>query len=91
LKAGRLSAENEESSGRPSTRKTTENVGKIREFIHEYRRRTIHAPADAIGIGYGVCQEILTENLNMLLNAAKFVPRLTTNDQKERCLELREG
>jgi hypothetical protein len=45
-------------------------------------------------ISYGVYQEILTENLNMRRIAAKFVPRLLTNDQKQRrvnvCLELRE-
>jgi hypothetical protein len=47
-------------------------------------------------ISYGVCQEILTENLNMRRIAAKFVPRLLINDQKQRrvrvnvCLELRE-
>jgi hypothetical protein len=28
------------------------------------------------GISYGVCQEILTENLNMRHTAAKFVPRI---------------
>jgi hypothetical protein len=27
-----------------------------------------------LGISYGVCQEILTENLNMHCIAAKFVP-----------------
>jgi histone-lysine N-methyltransferase SETMAR len=43
-------------------------------------------------ISYEVCQEILTENLNMRRIAAKFVPHLLTNDQKQRhvnvCLEL---
>jgi hypothetical protein len=44
-------------------------------------------------ISYGVCQEILTDNLKMRRRiAAKFVPRLLTNDQKQRrvnvCLEL---
>jgi hypothetical protein len=42
-------------------------------------------------ISYGVCQEILTENLNKRRIAAKFVP-LLTNDQNQRrvnvCLEL---
>jgi hypothetical protein len=38
FKAGRVSAENDKHSGRPSTSKTTENVEKIREFIHEDRR-----------------------------------------------------
>jgi transposase len=57
--AGRVSVEDDESSGQPSTSKTTEYFDKIREFIHEDRRRTIHVFADAVGLSYGVCQEIL--------------------------------
>jgi hypothetical protein len=45
------------------------------------RRRTIHELADTVGISYGVCQEILIENLNMRRIAAKFAPRLLTNDK----------
>jgi hypothetical protein len=41
-------------------------------FIHEDRRWTIHELADTVGISYGVCQGILTENLNMRRIAAKF-------------------
>jgi hypothetical protein len=45
-------------------------------------------------ISYGVCQEILTENLNMHHIAMKFVPQLLTNYQKQRhvnvCLELQK-
>jgi ribosomal protein S25 len=55
---------------------------KIRELIHEDHCRTIHELADTVGISYGVCQEILTENLNVRSIAAKFVPRLLTNDRK---------
>jgi hypothetical protein len=62
--AGRVSVEDDERSGQPSTSKTTENVEKIQELIHEDRRRTIHELADTVGISCGVCQEILTENLN---------------------------
>jgi hypothetical protein len=43
----------------------TESVEKIRELIHEDRRRTTHELADTVGISYGACQEILTENFNM--------------------------
>jgi hypothetical protein len=49
FKAGRVSVEDER-SGRPSTSKTTENVEKIRELIHEDRRRTIHELADTVGM-----------------------------------------
>jgi ATP-dependent Zn protease len=88
FKAGQVSVEDNDHSGQPSTGKTTENVEKIRQLINEASHRIIHELADTVGISYGVCQEVLTENLNMCRTAAKFVPRLLTNDQKQVCLEL---
>jgi hypothetical protein len=41
-----------------------------------------------VGFSYGVWQEILTENLNMRHIAAKFVPRLLANDQKQWCVSV---
>jgi hypothetical protein len=80
-----VSAEDDERSGRPSTTKTTENVKKNRELIHEDRH--------PVGVSYGVYQEILTENVNMRRTAEKFVPRPLTNIQKQRrvnvCPEIR--
>jgi ATP-dependent Zn protease len=72
FKAGQVLIEDDERSGQPSTSKTTENVEKIRELIHEECRRIIHELTDTVGISYGVCQEILTENFNMRRTAAKF-------------------
>jgi hypothetical protein len=72
FKAGRVSVEENECSGQSSTSKTIENVEKIREFIHEGHRQTIHELADTVGIRYGVFQYILTEILNMRRIAAKF-------------------
>jgi hypothetical protein len=54
FKAGRVSAEDNERSGLPSTSKTTENVEKIRELIHEDHHQTIHKLIDTVGISYGV-------------------------------------
>jgi hypothetical protein len=68
-----VSAEDEH-SGRSNTNKTTENVEITVELIHEDRRQTTHGLADTVRISYGVCQEVLTENLNMCSNATKFVP-----------------
>jgi hypothetical protein len=65
FKVGQMSVEDDEHSGWPSVSKTTENVEKIRELIHEDHRWTIHELTDTCGISYGVRQEILTENLNM--------------------------
>ena len=94
FKSGRESVEDDERSGRPVTSRTPENVNKISELIHEDRRQTINELSALVGIGYGVCQEILTEDLNMRRIAAKFVPNLLTGDQRQRrvdvCQELRE-
>jgi hypothetical protein len=57
----------------------TENVEKIQELIHKGHRRTLHKLQDIVGISYGVCQEILTENLNMRYTAPKFVTRQPTH------------
>jgi hypothetical protein len=79
FKASQVSTEDDNGSGHP-----------IRELIHN--GQIIHELTDAAGISYGVYQEILTENMNMHHVAAKFVPRLLTNDQKQWsinvCLEL---
>jgi hypothetical protein len=92
FKAGWVSVQDYECSGWPSTSKTTENVEKIWELVQNDRRWTIHELADTVGMSYRVFQEILKENLNMRHIAAKFVPWLLTNDQKQRhvnvCLEL---
>ena len=86
FKSGRESVEDDERSGRPVTSRTPENVNKISELIHEDRRQTINELSALVGIGYGVCQEILTEDLNMRRIAAKFVPRLLTADQSQRLM-----
>jgi hypothetical protein len=92
--ARQVSAEDDERSGQPNTSKMTENVEKIQELIHENSPRTIHELTNTNGISYGVCHEILTENFIMHCTDMKFVPRLLTNDQKQRrvhvCLELQE-
>jgi hypothetical protein len=84
------SVDEDERSGRPSTGTTTENVAEVREAILEDRRRTIHI----VKLSYGTCQRILSGELNMRRIAAKVVPRLLNNDQKEHrvavCSELKD-
>jgi hypothetical protein len=69
-----VSVEVDEHSGRPNTSKTTENVEKIREPIHEDHRRTIHEFADTVWISCGISKEILAENLNKHRIAGPHVP-----------------
>jgi hypothetical protein len=62
---------------------TTENTEEALELIHKYCHQTNHELADTIGFSCKICQEILTENLNMRRIAVKFVPLLFANDQKQ--------
>jgi hypothetical protein len=64
--------------------KTTENAGKIRELIHEDRRRTIHKLEDPLGSVTEFARRSYEKNSNMHRIAAKFVPRFLPNNQKQR-------
>jgi len=83
-----MSVEDHPHSGRPSTSRTEENVEKIREQINENRRYTTDKISEATGVNWSSCQRILTVDLNMRRVAAKFVPRLLTQDQKNTRLTL---
>jgi len=94
FKNGRTSTANDDRSGRPSMATAPSKVEEVRGAVNQDRRRTIHNLCAEVGIGYGSCQRILTEQLNMHRTAAKFVPRVLTQDQKDSrvaiCQELKE-
>jgi homoaconitase/3-isopropylmalate dehydratase large subunit len=60
--------------GNQAPAKQQKNVEKIQEFIHEVHRQTIQKLTDTVATSYGVCHEILTENLNMRCTATKLFP-----------------
>ena len=94
FKNGRNSTANDVRSGWPSTATTPSKVEQVRAAVNQESHLTIHDLCAEVGIGYGSCQRILTEQLNMHRTAAKFVPRVLTQDQKDRrvaiCQELKE-
>jgi hypothetical protein len=49
---------------------------------------TVQEAAEEVGISKTVCHEIFTENLDMNRIAAKFVPRLLTEDQKQNRVDV---
>jgi len=94
FKNGRNSTANDDRSGRPSMATTPSKVEQVRVAVNQDHRCTIHDLCAEVGIGYGPCQRILTEQLNLHRIAAKFVPRVLTHDQKDSrvaiCQELKE-
>ncbi|GFG30152.1 hypothetical protein Cfor_00898 [Coptotermes formosanus] len=88
FKNGWVSVDDDERSGRPLTRTTTENVAKVRQAKREDRRRTIHDACNIVELSYGTCPRILSDELNLPCIAAKFVQWLTSNYQKEQCIAV---
>jgi hypothetical protein len=92
FKTSRKSVDDDESTGRPTICTTPEILTGIQQLVHQDPLWTIHDIADEVGIGYGIWQRFLKEELDMHHAAAKFVRRILTADQKEQrvniCTEL---
>ena len=82
FKTGRISVDDDKRTGRSTSYTTPETVARIQELLRQDRCQTIHDTAAEVGIGYGTCQRVLTEELGMHRIAAKFVLRILTADQK---------
>ena len=76
-----------EHSGQPSTSKE-EIIQKFQKVIPSNYRLTIREVAEEAGISKTMFYEILTENLGMHHVAAKFVPHLLSEDQKQNCVDV---
>ena len=90
FKSGRTSVEDDERSGRPSTSTSPDLVQEVERMVRLNRRITINELADSVDTSFGSVQAILTSTLGMRRIAAKFVPRLLTNDQKEHRVDVCE-
>ena len=60
-----------------------DHVEKVFAVIRQTRRLTVREVAEEVGICKRLCHLILTDKLKMRRAAAKFVPRLLTDEQKE--------
>lgn len=80
--------ESEPRSGRPATARTPENVERVRIAINKNRRLTVRELEEDHGIPKTIVSEILTQDLGMSRVAAKFVPRLLTQLQKNYRVEV---
>ena len=83
FKSGRTSIEDDPKSGRTSSSTGDDHIEKVRSVIRGNRRLTIREVSEEVGICKSSCNTILTEKLKMHRVAAKFVPRLLTEEQKQ--------
>jgi hypothetical protein len=80
FKSGRTSTEDDPKPGRLSTSMNDDLVEKVRTVIREV--------SEEVGISKSSCHTILTKKLEMHHVAAKFVPRLLTDEQKANCVTV---
>jgi hypothetical protein len=83
FKTSRISVDDDEHTGRPTSCTTPATVARIQELVCQARCQTIHDIAEVVGIGYGTCQWVLTKELGMHHVVAKLVPRILAADQKQ--------
>jgi len=60
------SVTDEESSGRPGTSRTEENIAKVRQILRENRRLTVRNLAEEVNVDRESVRKILTEDLDMM-------------------------
>ena len=79
----REDVEDDPKSGRPSTTKTADNIGKVNELVRSDRRLTVRMMAEELNINRESVRTILLEELHMRKVCAKIVPKLLSDDQKQ--------
>ena len=89
FKSGRTSIEDDPTSGRPSSSMGDDHIEKVRSVIRENRPLTVREVSEEVGICKSSCHTILTEKLKMHHAAAKFVPCLLTEEQKQNRVTVR--
>jgi len=88
---GRESLKDDDRPGRPCTAVTDDNNKKVRDVIRKDRRLGVRAVAEEVNLDRESVRRILREELNMRKVCAKMVPKLLSDEHKERgrnCLDL---
>ncbi len=69
--------------GRPRDARTQENIEAVVECVTSDRQQTVNQMALKLQISHTTVQRILRKDLNMKKKAAKFVPKLLTDQHKQ--------
>ena len=86
--SGRDDVEDDPKYGRPTTSRNEENIQKVKKLVRSDRRMTVRMLAEELGMGRESGRTILAEDLGMKKISAKMVPKLLSDDQKTRRVDL---
>lgn len=88
FREGCETTEDQPRSGRPAEAVTKENIERVRQIVENDRRVTVRYIEEELDIGHSSVHKILTEHLNKRRVCARWVPRLLTEEQKQRRVEV---
>ena len=80
-KDDRVSIEDESRYRRPAKQKST-IVQDVKDLLAEDRRFTVRTISSQLGVSKSYLHQILTDDLHMSKDSARWVPRLLSDDQK---------
>ena len=82
------SLKDDDRPGRPRTAVTDDNIEKVRDVIRKDRWLGVRAVGEEVNLDRECVRRILGEQLNMRKVCAKMVPKLLSDEQRERHKEL---
>ncbi|UYV84883.1 hypothetical protein LAZ67_X003862 [Cordylochernes scorpioides] len=82
FKLGRISTEDEHRPGKPIESVTQENIDKIHDLVMLDRRMTVRQIEETLDIPKTTVDRIVREHLGLRKLSARWVPKLSTPDQK---------
>ncbi|XP_041369571.1 protein GVQW3-like [Gigantopelta aegis] len=85
---GREDVHDDQTSGRPKTTKTDENIKTVQKLVRSDRRLTIRMMAEMLSMNKESIRKILIEDLSMRKVCAKLVPKRLTNEQKQKRVDI---
>ena len=88
FKSGREEVEDGLRSGRPSTTKIDKNIVRVKQMVRSDCRLTIRMIADNLDLNRESVRNILLHDLGMRKVCAKLVPKILSEDQKQRRVDF---
>jgi AraC-like DNA-binding protein len=88
FKEGREDMQDDPRSGQPKTQRIDANVDKVRTLVRSDRRLGVKLIAEECNMSRETMRQIITEDLGMRKLSAKMVPRMLTDDLKQRRLHI---
>ncbi len=84
IRGGDMCVDDKGRSGRPRSKRTDELTGRVQELVNEDRRKSVRKIAQKTGVNRMTVHQVLRKDLKMNKVTSKFVPRVLTQEMKDR-------